>query len=443
MFKRILALTLTLVMALTVAACGKGEKTPAGPNEGGVEQGIDFDAVTLDTEALLAQMPAELKNSKLVFLNWYDPDTREEKAVIDAFEQKSGITVEYIIKSYASYVNELSGLVQTGQAPDVLRMKKPDLGILKLLQPLANTGFDFTGPAWDKQTMDIYSVGNNQYGMALLNTPFYLPAMMFYNTVVMEEMGFEDPWTLWKEGKWTWDKFEEMATEWVNQGTEYRGALLYADALSTTRNASFLKYDGSQYTMDLNDESNIKAYQQGSEFKAMNIVSDSNDNFEDGNPKLLFASMDATAVQSSSQYFRRVRLRGRLATVPFPKWEDHEYYVPMMENVAYGICKGAKNPKAAPYFVAYMCNFANYDTSGTNFFFNEQVKEAYMDLLGRSNRAYAPDTVVLQYSGDVKFFDIALRNVDISQTNTWLQERSNIFQNSVNMYNAELQALAQ
>lgn len=442
MFKRILALTLTLAMALTVSACGNGSGTPVGSTNGDGE-GLSLEAVTLDTEALLAQMPEELKNSKIVFLNWYDPEAREEKVVIDAFKEKTGITVEYIIKSYQSYTSELSGLVQTGQAPDVLRMKKPELGILKLLQPLSSTGFDFSGPAWDKQTMGIYSVGNNQYGMALLNTPFYLPAMMFYNTVVMEEMGFEDPWTLCKEGKWTWDKFEEMATEWVNQGTEYRGALLYADALSTTRNASFLKYDGSQYTMDLNDESNIKAYQKGSEFKAMNIIADGNEGFEDGKPKLLFAAMDATAVQSSSQFFRKVRLRGRLATVPYPKWDDHDYYVPMMENVAYGIAKGAKNPKAAPYFVAYMCNFANYDTSGTNFFFNEQVKEAYMYLLEQPNRSYAPDVSVFGYSGEIKTFDKSLRNVDISQTNTWLQERSNIFQNSVNMYNAELLSLAQ
>ncbi len=440
MFKRIFALVLALAMALSVAACGKGKTNGDGGDT--TDKGVNLDEVTLDTDALLAQMPADLKGSKITFLNWYDPDTREEKSVIDAFEQKSGITVEYIIKTYMDYVNELSALVQTGQAPDVVRMKEPNIGVLKTLQPLSATGFDFSGAAWDKQTMKIYTVGQNQYGMALLNTPFYLPLMMFYNTVVMEDMGFEDPWTLWKEGKWTWDKFEEMCTEWVKQGPDYQGSILtWANTMLTTKNASFTKYDGSQYTMDLTDAEAISAYQKLSEFKAHNISAESQESFEDGTPKVLFGVMDATAIQTSSKYFQKVRLRKRLATVPVPMWEGKDYFVPMMENVAFGICKGAKNPKAAPYFVAYMCNFANYDTSDTNFFFTEQAKEVYMDLLGRANRAYNADETLFTYSGEVQWFVTAIAKIDISQTNTYLQERSNIYQNSINMYNAELEAL--
>ncbi len=433
MFKRIFALVLALAMALSVAACGGNNgDTPAGGNG------------SLDSDAILAQMPAELKGTKITFLNWYDPRTREEKPVIEAFEQKTGITVEIIEKNYQEYVTELSALIQTGQAPDVIRMKEPNIGVLKTLAPLSATEFDFSGEAWDKQTMDIYTVGKNQYGMALLNTPFYLPLVLFYNPAIMEDMGFEDPWELWKNDKWTWDKFGEMCTEWVNQGTNYRGApILWANCLMTTRNASFTKYDGSQFTMDLTDAEAILAYQKLAEFKALNISTDNNDTFQDGEPTLLFAAMDATAVQKSSGYFSKLKLRKSISAVPVPKWEGIDYNAPMMENVAFGICKGAKNPKAVPYFIAYMANFANYDTSGTNFFYSEQMKEVYMDLLDNPNRKYCADTAVFTYSGEMTTFLNRLAGVDISQTNTWLQENSNIFQNSLNMYNTELQALAQ
>ena len=443
--KRTLALVAVLAIALSAAACG-GSKD-GGASAGGANLGEknNVSEFAIDSDAVLATMPEELKGTTIEFLNWYDPDAREEKVVIDEFEQKTGITVTYRLVDYSKYINTVSGLISVGETPDVMRVKKAEIGALKLLQPISEaTGFDFSDKAWDKEIMDMYSVNGKCYGANLVYTPFFLPGMIFYNTETMEEMGFEDPYELWKQGKWTWEKLKEMCTTWVNQGTEYTGANLYATAWAMTVNADFVKYDGSQYTLDLNNQKAIEKWKWVQEGVKNNLFTNLNDGFDQAQQKLLFSSMDATAVQQSSGYFNKTRLRKQLAGVAYPVWEGEKYYLPMMENIAFCIPKAAKNPKAVPYFIAYMANFANYNqgVGEGGFFFNEQVKECYLELMTLPNRATALGNEVFSATGEISnaYWNMYFK-VDPTQLQTWLQEREYIFQNGATLLNNDLAKL--
>lgn len=118
----------------------------------------------------------------------------------------------------------------------------------------------------------------------------------------------------------------------------------------------------------------------------------------------------------------------------------------MMENIAFCIPKGAKNAKAVPYFLAYMCNFANYnqDVGEGGFFFSEQIKECYLELMTLPNRAKLHYNTVFSATGDLEDASWQMYfKVDPTQLQTWLQEREYIFQNGADLLNKDLAALGQ
>lgn len=295
--KRVLAALLGCAIAVSAVACGSkkdnsDDKSKTGANS---QNNLNMSEYTLDSEAVLASMPAELKGTKITFLNWYDPNKREEKPVIEAFEEKTGIEVINRVVEYNKYIDTVAGLLTVGETPDVLRMKAPTMGLLKLLQPISVTGFDFSGKAWSKATMSAYTFGDKCYGMSLVNTPYFLPAMLFYNKDTVEEMGFKNPYELYKEGKWTWDEMKNMCTEWVNQGTEYTGACLWPDsAPATTRgNADFVKKNADGiYELTLDNQDAIDAWKFTEECVIGGLFTNLNDGFDQAKQKLLFASME-------------------------------------------------------------------------------------------------------------------------------------------------------
>lgn len=438
LLKNTMVILLVVAMAFSVVACGgNGDKDPTSSSGGATAGPIDLTSVTLDSEAVLASMPSDLKGTTIKFYNWYDPFEREEGDVIKAFMEKTGITVEYIAGVYGDeYSTKLASMIATGDAPDVMRIKEPSAGMFKSLQPISTTGFDFSGAAWNKATADAYTVNGTCYAVNLTNTPFFLPTLCFYNTKIMDEMGYEDPYELWKKGEWTWEKFNEICKDWVKQGTDYYGAeMLPFNAAALTTDSTFVKYDGSQYSLNLTDETMLASWKYILEAQKAGITGGSRDTFDAGNQLTLFGFMDATAVQTSSSYFSKTRKRGNLAVVAAPKFAGKDYYVPMIEYLGFGVPKGAKNAKAVPYFLSYYLNFANYNTEGTNFFFSEQAKEVYTELMTMPNRSF-------NLSDGTDTIWSLVNNCDPAQLTTFLQEREYVMQDNMNLNNDILNNLA-
>ena len=442
LLKKSFALLLVVAMLFTLGACkDKNDDKKKGTGGG---QTVQLDQYDLDSEAIINSMPAELKGTKIKFLNWYDPMQREEKAVIEAFEQKTGCDVEIIVKTYGPEYNAaLASFVATGDSPDVIRMKAPTIANLKSLQPISATGFDFSDKAWAKNTETRYTVDGVTYGVNLRYSPFFLPAVLFYNKDTMEEYDFDDPYELWKNDKWTWDKLVEMCEEFVKVKPEYTGLAMlpYGDLPAMTAGLDWMKYDGKQYSVDLADAKILEKWQFSLENKKARVFTESQDGFDTANQKTLFAVMDATAVQTSSQYYSKTRRRGQLMGVPAPTWGSKaDYSVPLIEDLAFGVPIDAPNPKAVPYFLAYYLDFSNYDTEGTNFFFSEQIKEMYMDLLTVEKRSFNSSQHLMGSQGGYNNVGV-YRNVDPAQLTIWLQEREYIINDTVAQLNDALTKL--
>ena len=67
------------------------------------------------------------------------------------------------------------------------------------------------------------------------------------------------------------------------------------------------------------------------------------------------------------------------------------------EIEAYGICKGAKNGKAAYYFLRYFLDAANYDTN--TFFCNKQAYEVYKYEMAKGKYSTDIESALLDGAG--------------------------------------------
>ena len=440
-FKRVFALVLALAMVLSLAACGGGTN---GDNNSANAGGNKFDvADAFDTDAFIASMPESLKGTTVTFLNWYNPaDRAAEQANIEAFEQLSGIKVNVIAPEYKQYNDKLAGLVATGDSPDVIRMSEPKMGWMKTLQPIVNTGYDFSGKEWNDEVKRLYSVNGIQYAANLSYTPFVLFSTIQYHTDTMEEWGFDDPWELWKKGEWTWEKMNEMSAEWIKQGPDYYGmATVDFEAPAATLGVDFMSYDGSQWKMDLFGSEILDAWKNIVEMRENRLsVQGTNTTFDNTKHKALFGYVDSTVLESSSQYGTKLKKRGVFGIAPAPKWEGKEYYVPITELVAWGVPIGAKNPEAVPYFISHYGNLAKYDLD--TFFYKDdnigtQCREVFEDMVSQPNRFVTMSNGVFTFDSNPFIWHV-YNNAASSQLSTFIQSQEYKCQDKLNQHNEVL-----
>lgn len=132
-----------------------------------------------------------------------------------------GYCFEYIDTAYETRYDNLSLEISSGKSPDIFPFEIRDFpyGILKgRYQPVSDI-IDVEGPKWDgaRELMEQFRFGDDYY------CAFYeisLENVLYYCKSMIEEIGAEDPRTLFEEGKWDWDAFLEISRKWQNSGNQ-------------------------------------------------------------------------------------------------------------------------------------------------------------------------------------------------------------------------------
>lgn len=429
--KKFLALFLALCMVLSLAACGGN----GNGNAGSVNAGFSAEEA-FDTDAFIASMPNELRGTTITFYNWYKvADRQAEYDNIKAFEAASGIKVNLIDAEYGkAYADTLAGLVATGDAPDVIRMSKPDVAWMKMLQPITNSGYDFSSPEWNNSVKELFSVDGYQYAANLTYTPFVVFSLLQYYTDDMTEYGYDDPLELWKKGEWTWDKLESMCDEWVKQGTDYYGVgtSIYP-MIANTVGKDFVSFDGKQWQMNLYDSELIDIWRHTLEQRESRIfVQSTNTSFGQTKHNAMFATVDTTSLEKSSTYGERMKRRGVWGVVPLPKYNDYDYYVPTSELIGWGMPIGAKNPKAVPYFISWYANLSKYDMD--SLYYDERCKELFVDLSSRANRFTPMSSNMFSFDANPFVWNL-FNNASSSQITTFIQQQEYRCQDKLTQWN--------
>lgn len=406
---RIICLLLAVVFAFSLSSCKKqGDGFSASLDEADENWDIESDNSDVDVDSgengssgntdssggtkapavnnadklawkdLVAQMPSNLRGTSINVYSWNDvKDVTGAEKVISDFTRQTGIKVNWEKGSYENYDFEIAAKINSGTAPDVIRYNNPLISRMSLTQDVKSaTGYDFKGDIWDSALTSTYTVKNKIYGVNLKNTFNQQPTVVMYCKSTISRYKLDDPYDLWKEGKWTWTAFRNLCKEFRKQTS--RPAWMTSNQLDYLwfSGVSMIKFDGKKFVNNLSDRKVIDALRACTHNKEDGMVPDTtreSDKLENGT--YLFYTDNIIGARRTDYHYSTSKANDDLYCVPIPTGITDKYYQPYNEYEAYGIPKGAKNPQAVYYYLRYYLDANNYDSS--MFFCNDQVLETY------------------------------------------------------------------
>jgi ABC-type glycerol-3-phosphate transport system substrate-binding protein len=282
----------------------------------------------------------------------------------------------------ADYRTKIVALVSSKQSPDVVRLDNLHLGLLQVLQPLQDINYNFNDSAWDTRIMDIYTFGGKTYGTNMRNTLLQQPRTLIYNKNLISKYDLEDPYTLWKQGNWTLDKFLEICQIFTDEcdETSYAWTSYRIADMADIYGSSMIKREGDTFVSNMSDGNLLKGWQKMTSLREEGITNNMRfdlTNFEGG--KILFFTESPIGVRTTHFYFEALKRTGALAIVPYPTVEGGNTAAIWSEVEAYGIPQGAPNADLVPYFLRYYLDADNYDKN--TFFADKTMLDVYESLM--------------------------------------------------------------
>ena len=382
---KLMCLTVSVVMLFAAVGCGdkSGSQSQGGGSSSGTQQSGTGNSLSWDE--VKAKIPADAKGKTIEVMSWNKiTDVTGAQQVVDNFTKETGIKVKWTLSNgtMVDYRTKVVALVSSKQAPDVVRLDSLHLGVLQALQPLNNIDYDFTDKAWDKRVMDVYTFGGKVFGTNMRNTLLQQPRTLIYNKNLISTYDLEDPYTLWKQGQWTLEKFEEICETFTAECDEssYAWTSYRLSDVADIYGAPMIKRDGDTFTLNMNDPNLLKGWQKMTSLREEGITNNmrfDRTNFENG--KILFFTESPIGVRRTHFYFQSLKATGALAIVPYPTAEGGTTAPVWGEVEAYGIPEGAPNANIVPYFLRYYLDADNYDKN--TFFSDKTMLDVYETLM--------------------------------------------------------------
>ena len=187
--------------------------------------------------------------------------------------------------------------------------------------------------------------------------------MVLYNKETIESNNFDDPWELYKEGKWNWDTFKDMLLDFVDEEADQYGLDGYwaEKALFLSGGVPSVSSEDGSLKVNLMDPTVEKSQNFLYDLWSNNLVINREvfDWAEQpqfmGEGKELFYIVGAWAVQADPETWSTKIPPEHLgiAPVPNPADAEHPWQASAMDN-GFLLCKGAANPQGVALYA--MCN---------------------------------------------------------------------------------------
>jgi multiple sugar transport system substrate-binding protein len=368
-----------------------GPTTSTGTSSGNDDYKAEPEVPGMSWAQVLAKMPKKLKGTSITVFNWNPAKeyTGAPKA-IEKFTAQTGIKVVWQTIPYDTYFTKLPAVINSGKGiPDVVRARGPIPEYMLSYQPLSTAKFDFSDEAWDQEVLDLYTVNGIQYAVNLKNTHIGAINVMFYNKSLIDKLNMEDPYKLWKQGKWNWEKYLEMCRDYKNEtgNPGSCGEAWYWSYPSVFGIDSAVAFDGKKFYNNMNNKDFLTVHQTlGDLYNKEKLFAFGQESFfNEGNR--LFSIGSSVHMRRENSYFGSLKSEGVLYAVPMPAPKKAKKYTQgLNEAEAYAIANGAPNPEAVPYFLRYFLDGANYELS--TYFCNKQNLEVYNWCMNQRNKTF-------------------------------------------------------
>lgn len=218
--KRILAGTVALISAFSIAACGKSgsDKEDSSSYVDKVDV-MDTDEVT-DIVQDIEPIP-EGADGELKWLSYFDINpTRkapEKRTDLTLFESKGGKITYEQVSSVEKY-EQLAARLMANNPPDMFwyeqKMTFPANCVKEMFQPVDEI-VDFDTPLWSgvKDTADQFMLNGEHYVAPIKFVP---NSVLTYDKDMIAAAGLEDPYDLYLDGDWDWNTWYDMMDEYCS-----------------------------------------------------------------------------------------------------------------------------------------------------------------------------------------------------------------------------------
>lgn len=361
---------------LFVAGCKKeNNSNSSGSNEEYTEEDFFLD------------MPNELRGTKVQYATWGNP-TGE---LTQEFEKLTGIDFQAINVPQGSYIVKLLSLITADEAPDIFMENGDFPRTLKVVQPILKetTGIDASDPFWDQDIVKEYTIGGKPYLIESANSKTNkIGPVVHFNKTVLTQNGIKTPTQLIEEDNWNLDSFTEIMKQAQQRcGFESPGTAINVHVILSMMGTAEIGYNRETETFfnGLKSPEALTALQwalrRKEEGLAELFMEGGGGSFAYG--KGAFSVCGSYGARASGWWSDMDFEDYGVACLPKVNKEDADYpYV--STNGGYGICKGAKNPIGAGYFLRFYLNNDNRDLE--EFFKTPEARAVCEEIQRKSNR---------------------------------------------------------
>lgn len=348
--KIVLASLLCVAMVMSMVACGNN-----GANDDGISESMSEEMKGKIAAAVGSLPTIELANKEIKWLCWdsswnYNDQTSEGKLFKDAYQ--GFITTETC--SYDDRYTVLAQKVSSGESPDMFPFEADNFpcGVVSGMYDPLDDYLDLKGDEWGytRDLMEKYVVGGKHYVIL----PYSEAGdFLVYNRDTIEMNGLDDPWELFKAGKWDWNAMYDMLVAYCNPDEDRYGIGGWWPeyAFVATTGTPFVSLEDGHLKSNL-DSTNVakamnflgKLYSEGLHYpwekfdwgKKINFVSEG---------KMLFYATGAYDLKGTFCNAKKSASCQNVFIVPFPKDPDADKYYQALGTDAHMLVAGAKNPE--------------------------------------------------------------------------------------------------
>lgn len=324
-FKKISAMIISFCMALNLTACK--EKTADSSSSETVTE------TTAETQPVTTEPPftePDISGQTIYWLADYNlnPEEGEKRSTALAlFNDVYGANIEYIHADRNKIFEVLDERLLSGEPVDMIPYETnavPEGVVKNIYQPLDDY-FDVL--EWDSElwedmhdTAEIFAYNGNHYVIPYsISDPFVIT----YSRTLMKSEKLDDPYELYKQGKWDWNTFTAMIDKFISQQTEYTRygiAGYFGEACLYSTGKTVVSLKDGKLVNNISDSGIAKA----EEFmiKTADVYNDGwHSNFPTNMNTLFYGMPDWSLKESNA-----LNPDADLMVVPFPKSPDSDKY---------------------------------------------------------------------------------------------------------------------
>lgn len=369
MLKKIMCLCLAAACVLSFASCGKkddnngsSKKTDKAVTSGGIKEAkVDDDDAVLKTKLATA----DFGGKDYTFYYWYETNEIINRKVA-AFNKAHNANISVKIGT-GGLENDVAKSIAEGKPYDLIAnhgMFFPQSIFSDLYEPLDGyidelDYFNVDKPnngGLSKTVNEAFTWNGKLYAAGSAKSVYSY--VFYYNKKAFADAGLEDPYTLWKQGNWTWDKVKEMSaqvTDIANNIAFFANADLFP--WLNQCGVSAVKVEGQKFTENLGDTAVMNAINSyASLFFGDNpMCLTTHSPMETGKSIATMAVSDAFTVyaknaKASSAFDKDA---SNLGACPVPTGLTAGGKYPAHVAQGYSAAKGAKDPSIAAAYALF------------------------------------------------------------------------------------------